>query len=278
MAAKAAVSSWGAAACTAEDEVSTAAGSASSAASAPGTPVAAAKARAAGGRTRGAKKPQIDIDDEIVEANQLAELFKKMQKASKVAARSAGRQRQRLVRKAQKLSEQDLMRLAVIKRCGMFVPDETVLPASASGADGGPPVAKKSKAQEHISSRFKTLVTGVSGAAELCEALNIRTEGNTTARGAMAGSPVSAVVAKPLDRPRGPVLQRLPSGAPKKAAVVAAAAAAHEGDGEEHETDHEVGTAEADGSRRVKFLRVIVWSVAVDRLDQAGQRNGGLVD
>ncbi len=56
-------------------------------------------------------------------------------------------------------------------------------------------------------------------------------------------------MAKPVGRPRGPVLQRLPSRPPKMPAVVAAAAAAAEDDGEEHETDHEVGTAEAGEGR-----------------------------
>jgi hypothetical protein len=79
-----------------------------------------------------------------------------MQKASKVAARNSTRQRKRLLRKAHKLSEQDLMRLAVIKRCGMLVPGTPDVAASASGADGGPLQGKKSKLQEQLSTRFKT--------------------------------------------------------------------------------------------------------------------------
>ena len=58
-----------AAASTADDEVSTASGGASSAASSPGTPVAKAKAKAAVGRPRGGKKPEIDIDIQVQEAN-----------------------------------------------------------------------------------------------------------------------------------------------------------------------------------------------------------------
>ena len=81
MAAPVETSACAAAASIAEDEVSTASGGASSVASSPGTPVAKAKAKAAVGRPRGGKKPQIDIDVEIQEANRLAELFKKMQKA-----------------------------------------------------------------------------------------------------------------------------------------------------------------------------------------------------
>ena len=247
MAATVVLPSCAAAAATAEDDVSTASGSPSSASSAAGTPVA--KAAAAGGRARGGKKPQIDIDVEIQEANRLAELFKKMQKASKVASRNATRQRQRLVRKAQKLSEQDLMRLAVIKRCGMFMPDAPdVAAASASGADGGPPQAKKSKAQEQLSSRFKTLVSGVAGAAELCEALTIGTENRSAATAPTTIPVVSSPVAKQPARLRAVVLQRLqrlPSQPLTPRAAVPPAVAADEDDGEDDEEDHETETAES---------------------------------
>ena len=171
-----------------------------------------------------------------------------MQKASKVAARNAGRQRQRLVRKAQKLSEQDLMRLAVLKRCGMFVPDESVLPAGSSGAVGVPAPAKKSKAQETISNRFKTLVTGVAGATELVEAMNLRSEGNATASPLSARSRVRVPAVAPLGLPCAPVLQRLPSRASKLPAVVAAAAAMDDVDGKNDDNEHESGEPEAHES------------------------------
>ena len=64
MSATVALSSCAAAAATAEDGISTASGSASSVPSAPGTPVAAPKARAAGGRTRGA---MVDFEEELAE-------------------------------------------------------------------------------------------------------------------------------------------------------------------------------------------------------------------
>ena len=240
------LASCAAGAATAEDEVSTASGSSSSAPSGPGTPVASPKALAAGGRIKGEKKkPQIDIDYEIQEANRLAELFKKMQKASKVAARNSGRQRQRLVRKAQKLSEQDLMRLAVIKRCGMFAPDLSAARVAASGADGGSPPAKKSKTQEQLSSRFKLLVSGVAGAAELCEALTLGTEGGPVPTAPKTTLRVSPPVAKQLLRMRAPLLQRLPSQQPTIRAAVPPAVAADEEDGEGDEDDHEMDTAES---------------------------------
>ena len=245
MAALVETSACAAAASIAEDEVSTASGGASSVASSPGTPVAKAKAKAAVGRPRGGKKPQIDIDVEIQEANKLAELFKKMQKASKVAARNSTRQRQRLVRKAHKLSEQDLMRLAVIKRCGMFVPDAPELSASSAGAEGGPPQAKKSKLQEQLSTRFKTLTSGVAGAAELCEALTVGTAGNAAAKAPSTPLVVSSPVAKQLLRLRAPLLQRLPSQPLNLRAAVPPAVAADEDDGEDEEEDDEMETAES---------------------------------
>jgi len=183
------------------------------------TPVVKPKGRTGGGRTRGVKKPQIDIDDEIEEANKLAELFKKMQKASKVAARNAGRQRQRLVRKAQKLSEQDLMRLAVLKRCGLFGQDDAVASTPAALADGAPTPPKKSKGQEALSNRFKTLVGSAAGAKELVEALNMQTEDNPTSSSATASSAHSRPRFLTLGHSRGSVLQRLPSRLPQEIAV-----------------------------------------------------------
>ena len=245
MAAPVEMSACAAAVSMADDEVSTASGSASSVTSAPGTPVAKGKDKAAVGRPRGGKKPQIDIDVEIQEANRLADLFKKMQKASKVAARNSTRQRQRLVRKAHKLSEQDLMRLAVIKRCGMFVPDAPELSASSAGAEVGPPQAKKSKLQEQLSTRFKALTCGVAGAAELCEALTVGTAVNAAAKAPSTPIVVSSPVAKQLLRLRAPLLQRLPSQPSHIRAAVPPAVAADEEDGEDDEEEDEIETAES---------------------------------
>ena len=203
-----------------EEQIAAATGDASLHVSPPTTPAVKPKARAAGGRTRGVKKPQIDIDEEIEEANKLAELFKKMQKASKVAARNAGRQRQRLVRKAQKLSDQDLMRLAVIKRCGMFVQDDAVASGSAAAADCSPTPPKKSKGQEALSNRFKTLVGGAAGAKELVQALNLETGGDATPTAPTAASVASRPRFLPLGRSGGSALQRLP---PRRASEVAVA-------------------------------------------------------
>lgn len=202
------MSSTCAAAAVAADGISTASGSSASSPSAPSTPDVVAGGPA-GRRARGPKKPKIDIDREIQEANRLAELFKKMQTASKVASRNASRSKQRLIRKANKLSEQDLMRLAVLKRCGMFVPETSAEPMSPSAAAVMPSPTKKTKTQEHISSRFKSLVTSVPGAAEVLEALD-RPQLTTALSCSLPGGSLAAAPV-PVSLQLLPGLHRLPS-------------------------------------------------------------------
>jgi hypothetical protein len=66
------------------------------------------------------KKPRIDIDNQITEANRLSEVLRKVAQAAKTTAKNGTRAKQRLVRKAGKLSSEDLERIAVLKRCGLF--------------------------------------------------------------------------------------------------------------------------------------------------------------
>ena len=161
------------------------------------------------GRAPSKRKPKIDIDNETQEANRLAELFRKMQNASKVAARNATRSKQRLMRKANKLSEQDLMRLAVLKRCGIFAPEEDETVASPTPLEVQPLPVKLSKAQEHISGRFKTLVSSVPGAAEVFEGLDKSTNPVVYSLPALSKSSSSVLLSGTLPKAVG--LKRLPS-------------------------------------------------------------------
>ena len=161
------------------------------------------------GRGPARRKPKIDIDNEIQEANRLAELFRKMQAASKVAARNATRSKQRLIRKANKLSEQDLMRLAVLKRCGIFAVEEDGVVPVAPTADAAVSPAKKSKAHEHISGRFKTLVSSVPGAAEVLDGLDKAALPGVSSGSASSTSLASMSLSMPLPPSVG--LKRLPS-------------------------------------------------------------------
>ena len=87
------------------------------------------------GRPKKGSLPKIDIDDEISEANRLADVTKKMMMAAKAAQRNSRRMKQRLVRKAGKLSASDLERIATLKRCGLFIPDPTEEPTSSTSSD-----------------------------------------------------------------------------------------------------------------------------------------------
>ena len=84
-------------------------------------PGAAAAAPKKKGRPSKGSRPKIDIDDEIAQANRMAEITKKMMLAARAAQRNSRRAKQRLVRRAGKLSPADLERLAVLKRCGLYI-------------------------------------------------------------------------------------------------------------------------------------------------------------
>ncbi len=68
-----------------------------------------------------AKRPRIDIDEQIEEANRLAALLKKVQQSAKNIKKSGQRTKKRLLAKAGRLSGNDLERISVIKRCGLIV-------------------------------------------------------------------------------------------------------------------------------------------------------------
>jgi hypothetical protein len=66
------------------------------------------------------KKPRIDIDNQITEANRLSAVLRRVAQAAKTTAKNGTRTKRRLVLKAGKLSSEDLERIAVLKRCGLF--------------------------------------------------------------------------------------------------------------------------------------------------------------
>lgn len=127
------------------------------------------KARARG---RPAARPKIDIDDEIEEANRLSDLFRRMQAASKVAARNAHRSKQRLMKKASKLSQTDLLRMATLKRCGLVelppdVPEGEVSGGAIASSASVMPLSTTSAA----SVKVKGVVNNIAGARDLLKSL-----------------------------------------------------------------------------------------------------------
>ena len=74
-------------------------------------------------RSKKASRPKIDLDDEIRRANDLANMSRKMLSAAKNVSRNNRKAKQRLIKKAGKLSPEDLERIAVLKRCGLYEED-----------------------------------------------------------------------------------------------------------------------------------------------------------
>ena len=123
------------------------------------------------GRPKKGSRPKIDIDDEIQEANRLAEVTKKMMQAAKAAQRNSRRTKQRLVRKAGKLSAADLERIATLKRCGLFAADPAEATSSSSSAAASSSASSSSTSAaepvRRVNSKLFTAVGQVHGAADL---------------------------------------------------------------------------------------------------------------
>ena len=126
---------------------------------------------AVGATRKREKKPDIDYDAKIQEAAAAIKEMSKAMAAAKSAQKNERRKKQRLLKKAACLSPEDLERIAVLKRCGLWTGDEPKLPnpkaacmseakeaskdvgASASSASGGPSCSSKSDG--HVPAREK---------------------------------------------------------------------------------------------------------------------------
>ena len=100
-------------------------------------PAATAAAEPAAGqaspKSKKKARPQIDLDDEIRRANDLASMSRKMLQAAKNVSRNNRKAKQRLIKEAGKLSPEDLERIAVLKRCGLYQEDADEEEDKASG-------------------------------------------------------------------------------------------------------------------------------------------------
>jgi hypothetical protein len=148
-------------------------------------------------------RARIDIDDEIEEANKIADMLKKVQKKAKTMHRSSKKAKQRLVVKASKLRAEDLERIAVLKRCGLFVSEDAseAKPTASEGCQGGPPAqATKGKVQR----RMADIMSQTEGSAGLLQVL----------QSAFAGDAVAAPCASPIARSVVHVPIHMPTGIP----------------------------------------------------------------
>ena len=196
-------------------------------------PSAAAEAKGkAKGRARARPvRPRIDLDEQITQANKLAEVSKKMLSAAKTAQRNQKKQKQRLIRKAGKLSAEDLERIAVLKRCGLYADDQEegsesgIVRNTAVDPDEAPvpgPADKKKKLSD--------VVQKIAGAEVVLDALGHGSTSSGGAAGATSGHGSSGAVSgsdHPDGRPRGSRLLR----------VLSRTSLKRSNDGAEHEGD-----------------------------------------
>lgn len=82
-------------------------------------------------RTR-ARTPKIDIDALIAQHMANMKNAKKLESEAKKMVRNEKRKKQRLMKKASSLTPDDLERIAVLKRCGLWDPEHGVRMMSAS--------------------------------------------------------------------------------------------------------------------------------------------------
>ena len=166
------------------------------------------------GRPKGSRLPKIDIDHAIDEANRLAEVTKKMMQAAKSAQRNSRRSKQRLVRKAGKLSASDLERIATLKRCGLYVPEPTEESTTNSGSaasSSSSGMAEVSAPLRRLNSKMFAAVGQVQGAADLLASMHHQVPGAMSSAGrdpAAASSPGASATALhrvPRGRPLFPV-------------------------------------------------------------------------
>ena len=133
------------------------------------------------GKARVRRRPKvsgsskIDLDEEIAEANKLAEASRKNLMSAENVEKKSPRQKHKLVRKAGKLSAEDLERIAVLKRCGLYAekPDEGE-EEEGHGTDSCNHIEASSSSVATPSQKKRGLVTDVgksSGAGKMLKEL-----------------------------------------------------------------------------------------------------------
>jgi len=100
----------------------------------PAAPTSAKAEAKASTRSKKAARPKIDLDEEIRRANDLAAMSRKMLSVARQTSKNNRKAKQRLIKKAGKLSPEDLERIAVLKRCGLFQEEDEDEEDAADGA------------------------------------------------------------------------------------------------------------------------------------------------
>jgi hypothetical protein len=150
-------------------------------------------------------RARIDIDDEIQEAAQISDMLKKVQKRAKSLQKSSKKAKQRLVLKASKLRAEDLERIAVLKRCGLFVHEHASNPNAAlseHGEPGMPGEATKTKVQTKLAD-IMSQTEGSAGLVHVLQRQYTAGAGTAPCESPIAGSVVHVPALIPTGTPLG---------------------------------------------------------------------------
>jgi hypothetical protein len=148
-------------------------------------------------------RPRIDIDNQISEANRVSAVLRRVAQAAKSTAKNGTRAKQRLVRKAGKVSSEDLERIAVLKRCGLFN-GESIGRQTSSHAGGSASSAKQSLLLDNhfVHGKISAAMPNIPGASDLFHALESRnasisrpSEVSSAFRSSFSARPLGAEVA-----------------------------------------------------------------------------------
>jgi hypothetical protein len=112
-----------------------------------------------------AKRPDIDYDEKIQEATKNIKEMARAMTAAKSAQKNERRKKQRLVKKASALSPEDLERVAVLKRCGMWTAEGTGPLALQRHAE---PAAAREASRGDVSTSSSSPGVEVVGTANVC--------------------------------------------------------------------------------------------------------------
>jgi hypothetical protein len=156
-------------------------------------------------RISGKMRARIDIDDEIEEAFAISDMLKKVQKRAKSMQKSSKKAKQRLVMKASKLRAEDLERIAVLKRCGLFATENASTPNAEVSGDVQPEPpqrASKGKVQRKVADIISQ-TPGSSGLLRVLQRPSTANQHSALCEALVAGSVVHVPLRIPTGTPLG---------------------------------------------------------------------------
>ena len=141
------------------------------------------------------KRGRIDIDDQIEEANRIAAMLKKAQNSAKSLKKTSQKTKKRLMAKADRLDSDDLIRIAALKKFGLFTEqkqDEMDLPDHPEAVS-----CHSKKKRVDIGSSLRTLIEKELGGIMTTKGCSTQSSGSVSSASA-ASSDVHSGTSTPV--------------------------------------------------------------------------------